>query len=135
MIDISTVLELFTMASQNWDRAKSELQLACLTELFRGELDWDVEAGEEWGRVLSGDAVLALVSMRGPLAVVLQHDLQLVNGALDTKFTLVPIPAMDAIAMTASAGALEMAFGTRTENLIGKTGGFSMDDLWYATVT
>jgi hypothetical protein len=94
-----------------------------------------VEAGEEWGRVLNGDAVRALVSMRGPLAGVLQHDPQLVNGALDTKFTLVPIPAMDATAMTASADALETAFGARTEDLIGETGGFSVDDLSYATVT
>jgi hypothetical protein len=100
--------------------------------------DWDQDAGEEWGRVVDQEGVVALVSARLPLVFVRSSAVQ-PDGLRRPVPEVVDVDRTDAIALRATPEALQEAFPEIASVLADaqtdfSPGGFAADDLWFLTV-
>jgi hypothetical protein len=135
MIDITVQLIEFADANSGWDIETSKEQLASLTRVLGGRVDWDPGAGENWGRVLDEHSVLSLVSMRGPLIFILDSALLDADKAIDSQFVTINVPSMESDDLTVDTTVLLRVFGARAERFLSSGDRFSVDNLWYSTVT
>lgn len=96
------------------------------------EVDWDDGAGEEWLRVLDGSRVMALVSVKLPLAFIRGDASERIETFDD--ISLITVSDFDDPRLSCAPVILEEGFGAtrRFESI--DAGGFSANDLWYATV-
>ncbi|WP_437968480.1 hypothetical protein WMF04_03945 [Sorangium sp. So ce260] len=96
-------------------------------------VDWDRDAGEDWGRVLAGDEVVAYVWTRAPF-VVLTEALQAVSGELESmRIKTLVVPDMQEKCLTTNREIVDAWAGHATSEVLSLTS-FSADDLWWATV-
>ena len=110
-----------------------ELALQVLQRIAQGcdgTVDWE-QGDEEWGRVLDGDVVVALVRARWPLVLVLES-IDVGQQSSDTVvITYTDIEAPDfRIDPSWLCSAIER---TLTENVNYES--ISISDLWWATVS
>jgi hypothetical protein len=112
-----------------------ELQLFLRSRFPRLIPQWDRDAGEDWGRLLQGDRIAALVRIDCPLLLVqtdlrkqLDDDRCLENVVVcefedpaDAKYRADPAT----IVALGGEGAIGAAFSPQS---------FSIDDLWWATL-
>jgi hypothetical protein len=103
-----------------------------------GELDWDEDAGEDWARVLTGGKVAVLVSLIGPLAIVIGDATgwdRAEAGEGPGGVVVLEVPGLDAVVLRCDPGVLRAAFGDRVvDNPALDADAFSAGDLWFATV-
>jgi hypothetical protein len=135
MIDITIELDKFAEAAGSWDISRSEQQLDRVAIALDARVDWDPGAGENWGRILSDRSVRALVSVRGPFIFILDGALAAVQNEIDPGFLIVSVTSMESDELTADEAMLLRVFGSRAAELRASKDLFSVDDLWYTTVT
>ena len=154
MIDITATMESFIAGKAGWRRQRgAELARATARQLG-GELDWDEDAGEDWARVLTGGKVAVLVSLTGPLAIVIGDrtgwsgpeasknsgigeaaGVDEVAGAGAGAVVVIEVPELDATVLRCDPGVLRAAFGDRVvDNPALDADAFSAGDLWFCTV-
>jgi hypothetical protein len=96
--------------------------------------EWDPEAGEKWGRILSPDTVVALVHVRFPLAVVRSsHSADLRKTLNNPTMVIVEVPDWKASILSARLETLQEFAGYRVEQDIDPDS-FSAADLWFISV-
>jgi hypothetical protein len=137
--DISEALRRALAAAAAWspDDVQRLLRDVSCEESSR-EPDWDEEAGEDWGRVVDSDGVVALISGRLPLVIVrasAAHDLRRV----DPQVELVVVGALDSKELRADVGSLTKAFPELGPAITDVPSAFTperfaAEDLWFLTV-
>lgn len=99
----------------------------------KATVDWDRDAGEDWGRVLAGNEAVAYVWTRAPF-VVLAEALQAVSGELESmRVKALVVSDMQEKCLTANRETVDAWAGRATSEVLSLTS-FSADDLWWATV-
>jgi hypothetical protein len=96
-------------------------------------IDWDETAGEAWGRLILEDNVIALVSSRYPVMFLvdeIEWDLSKVTEGL----VAIEVPALDVPVLRAGLDRLLEMFDEKERFHLLNPDGFSVNDLWYATV-
>lgn len=135
-IDITAKLQL-AQETGTWSKEAFHDLLGQLAgALAGGRLDWDHEAGEDWGRILVRDEVVALLWHRGKFAFVgLRHanvlsrvlreysvQSEVVDDWDEPRFK---IDRLSPLLQSPGRGQVSDAFDPA---------GFSANDLWWATV-
>lgn len=126
--------DFLTVAQSNSDGWTASAALQAAKAMISSPVtvvDWDAGAGEEWIRLVSDDHVIALISVKLPIAIVERTS----NKPLsDTSITVVYVDSLDDENLTAHRPVLEAAFQEtdRLDSL--DLTGFSANDLWYSTV-
>lgn len=112
------------------DLQRTAQLLATLARSLGGTVDWE-PGDEEWGRVLRGHDVLALVAARFPLAMVVgpHPEPVLVAGA-----HVVVVPSTTAPDYRVDREELEVAFGRPISTVV-DLDRLSIGELWWATVS
>jgi hypothetical protein len=96
--------------------------------------EWDPEAGEKWGRILSPDTVVALVHVRLPMAVLRSsHSADLRKALTNPSMVVVEVPDWKDLILSARLETLEEFAGYRVERDIDPDK-FSAADLWFISV-
>lgn len=103
--------------------------------LVSGEADWDHEAGEEWGRILVGGEVVALLWLRGAFAFLgpgHAEGLARILREYPVQFEVVedwdePRYRIDRLSLRRLAGRDQVSEAF-------DPAGFSANELWWATV-
>ena len=132
MMDITTLLEKAVASTIVWS---GETFIGLLHSLAAGvdgaSIDWDEGAGENWGRLLVGDEVIAMVFRPRPLMVV--------RSPLSEHDASAGVPVLAVEDMSAEVFSAERAV---VERLVDRAissdwddAKFSVDELWWATVT
>ncbi len=91
-------------------------------------------------RVLTGGKVVVLVSLTGPLAIVIGDGAgwagpEAGEGAGAAAVVVIEVPELDAAVPRGDAGGLRAAFGDRVaDNPALDADAFSAGDLWFCTV-
>ena len=134
-IDITAKLEL-AQETGNWNKGLFQDLLDKLAgALTDGSADWDYEAGEDWGRILVGGEVVALLWLRGAFAflglsqadvlsrVLQEHPVQfeVVDDWDEARYRIDRLSLL----RISGRGQVSEAFDPS---------GFSANDLWWATV-
>lgn len=135
MTEITRLLNQFAEAAESWDILRSLRQLDRLAKGLGGTVDWDPGAGENWGRILDDRPVQALVSMHGPFIFILGTAFESAQREIHSQFLTVGIAFMESDELTADESVLLRVFGSRAAELRASKDHFSVDDLWYTTVT
>ena len=129
-IDISKLLRF--LSNLEWDRSAADRLAERGAVALTATVQHDLEAGEEWIRLLKDDAVLALVHVKRPFVnvapgVCLQVD--------HSEPVIVLSSSMSSSQFVANADDVEAAFpgvGASETSVLRSV--FSIDDLWFATV-
>ena len=118
------------MALGSRDHLRTANLLALLASHFDGIVDWE-QSDEEWGRVLVGQQMLAIVADRFPLVIVVESELP---PAVEDQAHVVRVQDMDGKDYQVDRSILEAAFGRpMTSNVNYDL--MSIDELWWATAT
>lgn len=109
MKDLSSIIRAASKEAPEW----SELEVADVlssvdAHISNAVVDWE-PCDEEWGRVLVSDRVMAVVSSRFPLAVVLQN-VNLVRERLPENLTVQRVESMEASEFAVDKMLLEEVF-------------------------
>ena len=96
-----------------------------------GKTDWDEEAGENWARVLVNAEVACLLSVNCPLVIVLDRYLPAIAGCVSNA-VVVSVDSMETRAYAASRESARRLRGAEPDEI--DFAGFSMEELWWATV-
>jgi hypothetical protein len=132
MIDISGSLSAASTRSWSTDLAAGALRW--LSQNIDGSaVDWDQGSGEEWGRIVVGSRLVALVCARVPLVI-------LADGASTASPDGVPggpvaliVPSMDSACLSVSPDILEAVFGRSVSRELAYDA-VSAEDLAWATI-
>jgi len=131
---LSRIFEEARSGSSNWSpRAVREVLDYIAASKADLLVDWEL-GDEEWGRVLEGGSVVALVCAKMPL-VFLHKPFDALLSSLDERKGLwvVAVESFDSECYSVSRQLLEGLFGRRiTENV--SCDSLSISDLWWATV-
>jgi hypothetical protein len=109
---------------------------AAITQVVKGSRwDWDADAGEEWGRIVVGSSIVALLWVRGPFLFLGEPWRDPLEGILGSYDLVVEsVPDWETRAYSLDPGAVQALFGrdelTKTLNLAC----FSASELWWATI-
>lgn len=133
--DITPKLESAQRAGE-WSREGFLDLLDSLSGALKsGSVDWDHAAGEEWGRVLLGGEVVALLWHRGTFGFVTRKNAGALAEALrehSVQFEIVE--DWDDVQYKIDPGFLLRASGRGQISSAFNPAGFSANDLWWATV-
>jgi hypothetical protein len=132
MMNLDDTLRNAASASKSWSSRDAHKVASGLAHDSGGEVDWDEDAGEDWLRVVDGANLVALVSVMLPL-VFLRNDFNRPRTSIANVLT-VPVDDFDTAEFKCSLGSLNEAFGLSDRLSSLDLGGFSVNDLWYATV-
>jgi hypothetical protein len=134
MIDIAVGLESFISLQRDWSRERSVLVAAAIAAKLRAPLAWDKDAGEDWSRVLLKMNAGVMIYMAGPL-IVTSADVAPQISAIAGDFSIITVPSLDAVVLTADAQILHAAFGDEVwDNPALDPAHFSADELWFCTI-
>jgi len=138
VIDVTANVASFSAGQAGWRRSQGAELAREAARGLGGELDWDEDAGEDWARVLTGGKVAALISLIGPLAVVIGTGARWQPPEADADagaVVVIKVPGLDAAVLRCDPGVLRAAFGDRVvDNPALDADAFSVSDLWFATV-
>lgn len=131
MINIDSDLAHATTVASDWSREAAHATASTLAISASARIDWDDGAGEQWLRILKAHRVIALVSVQVPLVIA--------EGPRRTadapeRVVVIHVSDFDEPEIAASKETLASAFGSSERFHILDTVGFSVNDLWYATV-
>lgn len=134
-IDITAKLKPVQEAGHWSKEAFRDLLYRLAGALTGAKPDWDHEAGEEWGRILVGGEVVALLWLRGAFAFLGLSQADALSGALreyPLQFEVVedwdePRYRIDRLSLLRLAGRDQVSEAFDPE-------GFSANELWWATV-
>ncbi|MCP4548383.1 MAG: hypothetical protein GY835_18130 [bacterium] len=134
-IDITKKLELAQEAG-NWNKGVFHDVLDKLAGApAGGSIDWDYEAGEEWGRILVGGEVGALLWLRGAFAFLgLSHADVLSRVLQEYPVQFEVVDDWDEARYRIDRLSLLRLSGRGQVSEAFDTAGFSANDLWWATV-
>jgi hypothetical protein len=139
LTDISAPLHAAASTRQGWGANEVWEALAAFRSASDGrKIDWDDDAGEQWGRVLANNGVVALVSAQLALTI-LRSDVAAPSTGAAAAAVSITVADFDAIELRADRGVLVTAFPDIADVMSGDKAlidpdGFSAQDLWYATV-
>lgn len=103
--------------------------------LAGGSADWDYEAGEEWGRILVGGEVVALLWLRGAFAFLgLSHADSLSRALQAYPVQFEVVDDWDEARYKIDRLSLPRLSGRGQISDAFDPAGFSANDLWWATV-
>jgi hypothetical protein len=97
-----------------------------------GKIELDEEAGENWARVVLGSSVVCLLSVKCPLAIVIEQYLPRFSECV-SNVIVVSVRAMESEDYTASHETVRRLRGAEPPVEFNPRR-FSMDQLWWATV-
>lgn len=135
MISLDEVLsKVLEQDSSGWDEAQAAL-VAVVTLRARPNLtvEWDWEAGEGWIRLFDGSGLVLFVSTKVPLVCAAAGFSTLVASFLAHVEVLEAV-SLEAAEFRCSEGSLNAVFPEASRMLGLDVTGFSLMDLWYATV-
>lgn len=128
MTDLTSAFQSAARGGRRPSRVEITSALHGLSMAVGGTVDWEV--GEEWGRVLRGDCVIAFVCTRVPLALAKRS---VPTHAL-LGFDVVVVDSFDDQEYRVDRQVLEKLFGRPLSRNI-DWDGLSIEELWWATVT
>lgn len=133
--DITAMLES-ARETGSWSKGVFRRVLDKLAEaLAGGSVDWDREAGEEWGRILVGGEVIALVWLRGAFAFLgLSHTDALSRVLQDYPVQYEVVDDWAEAKYRIDGESLLRLTGRDQISEAFDAGGFSANDLWWATI-
>jgi len=116
-----------------WSEVLLRGALQCICGHIPGAIvQWDVEAGEDWARILSNGRVLALLRVDCPLALVGKRDDDLTSNCLSDVVVL-SVESMQEPIFSGDRDVIQLlCSGPLTKEFDEKR--FSIDELWWATV-
>lgn len=117
------------MALGSRDHRRTANLLALLASHFDGVVDWE-QGDEEWGRVLAGQQVLAIVADRFPLVIVVGGRTPPVGNLAH----VVRVKDMDGKDHQVDRSVLEEGFGRSITSNVNYDC-MSIDELWWATIS
>jgi hypothetical protein len=134
-IDITAKLELSRENGSLSKRLFRRLLENLAEALAGGRVDWDSEAGEEWGRILVGGEVVALLWFRGAFAFLgLSHADALSRVLEDYPVQWELVDDWDEARYRVDGMSLARLSGRDQISEAIYPAGFSANDLWWATV-
>jgi hypothetical protein len=135
---MNTDLTIFWDSAHRSTRRWSQTEaLAILSELLRtnpgANIDWDMGAGEKWGRVVRDDQALALVAVDVPVVIV-HASVVWDRSFLDEMGAhVLVVEDMSRCEFSFDATNFRSWFGRDVSSAI-DLDSFSIDELWWATV-
>jgi hypothetical protein len=132
MTDITSHLAAALAGTTQWSRESFIGLLESVAAAVNdASIDWDEGAGENWGRVLVGSEVMAIVFRLHPLMIVRStlHDYDVPAGVV-----VLVVDDMSADVFSVDRNVAEKLAG-RALSSDWNAGQFSIDALWWATVT
>jgi hypothetical protein len=134
VIDLTSQIIAFVAALPSWSVEDSQRILEALSRGLELPVDWDEDAGEAWGRLVAANGIAALVSMAGPLVLVVNDLADEAAQSVGNAVAIVSVVAMDEPVFTCDATIMAAAFGKRVGAPTLDAAGFSIEELWFATV-
>ena len=134
--DITQILTRAIEASGHWSPARAGEVLECVSaSLSEARLDWDLDAGETWGRLLvKRQSVIALSSLV-PVALLRTPVDAGVLGILERSGVLaIPTPDWEQREFRADPEVVKQAFRISEWSRALDPDGFSASELWWMTV-
>jgi len=126
--------------SRNGSAKWSEITLVAVARVITSrvasaKLDWDLDAGEHWARVVANGEVIVLLWSLGPLAFVGSSWRQPLSDVLSAAEVVVePVLNWDASVYTLSSDAVSSIFHRANLPDVVNLARFSANELWWATV-
>jgi hypothetical protein len=116
-----------------WSDTLLRAALECICRgMPRTIVQWDLEAGESWARLLSNGRVLALLRVDCPLALVGKRDHDLISKCLSDA-VVVSVESMQEPVFSGDREVVQLlCVGQLAKEFNEKQ--FSIDELWWATV-
>lgn len=120
----------------NWseDTLLSMLHLIASKFPF-SSLDWDQDAGEMWARFLRREEAFVYVRVNMPLVFVLSAYADKVESLLLPKIVVAAVPNMNAQSYSLDPSEIGWFFPEHSWPVEINPDAFSINELWYATVT
>jgi hypothetical protein len=134
MINLTADMLKVADSSYGWMRNDSERCARDICCELGSDFDWDSEAGENWSRLLLGSKVVAVSSMTLPLVFILDEFIERVRRSNVDSLLFVVVPSMDGKILSCDLSVLESVLGGRASSGDLDPSGFSVDDLYFATV-
>lgn len=132
MISIDDSLQRAIDLRSSWSRDRAYDAASSLAGTLEGVIDWDEGAGEEWMRIITGNRLEVLISVKVPLAFVSLRASRQVS--LEEELELVVVENFDEVQFSCSTEKLNEAFGWTRKMEVLNPASFSVNDIWYATV-
>jgi hypothetical protein len=133
MIDISEILAKVVLARAAWSVDAAHEFFGSVAQALVADIDWDEDAGEQWARLVRGNAVVAMAWVSAPLLLVdAEHASDL--AVLSVSELSILVTSLEAVEITANRERLFEVFGDRAHSVALESDCFSAEDLWYATV-
>jgi len=132
-----TVLFLQAYEQKNsWSEEALVSTLHLLGTLFPfASLDWDEDAGESWARFLRRNNVFIYVRADMPVVIVLRAYASEVESALSGQVVVINVPSMSAQNFSFDVSEIGRLFPEHIWSSDVNPNSFSIDELWYTTVT
>jgi len=117
-----------------WSSQLLKATLTSLAEVLPGSVpDYDEDAGEEWGRLLLRDQVLAIIWLRGAFAMVHRDFADLVPRLTSAGMVVEVVFDWDAPLYSLELEDLRSLFGRETITDAVNPSRLSANELWWAT--
>jgi hypothetical protein len=136
VMDISEKLIIASAKTENWSESHFfQIVSECAAVLPESSIDWDNEAGEEWGRILIGDVVVAILCVRIPFCVF-HHSWKTSLISILEKRNLVTVEVQDwdAREFCAQPSIVLQIFKCDSLSNAVDFSQFSLNEFWWATV-
>jgi hypothetical protein len=132
--DITADLAAASSARQSWSPVDAAALLDSIAQALPGSMiDWDRDAGEEWGRIVDHDGVVAFVRARTPLVILARARFPDLAAIDDSRSIVIVVDDVDDPSLTASKASIEEAFPERRVSASLDLAAFSAMELWFAT--
>jgi len=117
-----------------WSPQVLEATLKCMSEMIAGsKVDHDESAGEEWGRLVLADEVVAILWSRGAFAFVHRDFAQLVSVLTSTGVIFEVVADWDAPSYSVQPEDLRLLFERDRFSETVDPARLSANELWWAT--
>ncbi len=139
MINIVDLTSLFLQAyeqKENWSEETLVSTLRLLNTTFPfASLDWDRDAGESWARFLRRNDVFIYVRVNIPVVIVLSTYASKVESAISHHAVVISVPNMVAQNFSLDITEIGRLFPEHPWFSEVSPDGFSINELWYTTIT
>lgn len=135
-IDLTALLIQAYEQRSSWSEETLVSTLHLLGTLFPfASLDWDQDAGENWARFLRRNNVFIYVRVDMPVVIVLSTYASEVESLFSNKVTVITVPDMAVQNYSLDASEIDRLFPENIWSSEVNPDKFSIDELWYTTVT
>lgn len=135
-INLTEKLALAIAKAENWSEACFLQVLSEMITILSGSrLDWDSDAGEEWGRVLFDDLIVAILRVNFPFCVVHEYwQVSLTPILKKRDIVALSVQDLEAKIFCIDPSAVSRLFGR--DSITGSIDleKFSINELWWATI-